>query len=97
LEDSPKKEQPVITNDVYFSPLVGSQEVTFHDFQDPLGSLVQASVKMNVILLLSISLGFIFHYEFPVYTSFCPLTEEVSRISVSGHLLAWIYWKYRII
>jgi hypothetical protein len=97
LEDSPKKQQLVITNDVYLSPLGDSEEVTFHDFQNPLGSLVHALVKVNVLFLLNISLGFGFHYELHVYTSLCLLTEEVRRILVNDHLLFWLHWEFHTI
>ena len=47
LEKNPKREQPFITNDVHVSPLADPQEVMFHDFHNPLESLLEALEKVE--------------------------------------------------
>jgi hypothetical protein len=67
------------------------QEVTFHVFHDPLDNMLKVSGKGEFLLFTNIGFGIKFHFGLPAFISFCLFKEDLSRISVSGHLLAWIY------
>jgi len=73
------------------------QEVTCHFFYDPLGNLLKVLGKEEFVLFTSTSFGIKFHFGWPTFISLCIFKEDLSKISVSGHLHAWIYWKYHII
>lgn len=78
-------------NNAYSSPFIDSQKIMLHNFQDPLDNILQALEKMNFVLFIRINLGFIFHCELPTYTSFYLLEVSESKISVSNHLLDYLY------
>jgi hypothetical protein len=73
------------------------QEVTCHFFHDSLDNLLEVSGKGKFPLFTNTGCGIKFHFGLPTYISFCLFKEDLGIILVSGHLLAWIYWKYRII
>jgi hypothetical protein len=80
-----------------FSFHPSQQEVTFHVFHDPLDNLLKVLGKEEFLLFTRTSFGSKFHFGLPTFIRFCLLKEDLRRILVSGHLLAWIYWKYCII
>jgi hypothetical protein len=73
------------------------QEVTFHVFHDPLDNLLNVSGKGEFLLFTNTGCGIKFHFGLPTFISFYMFKKYLGRILVSVHLLAWIYWKYRII
>lgn len=70
------------------------QEVNFHD---PLDNLLKVSGKGEFLSFTSTSFGIKFHFGLSAFISLCLFKKDLSRISVSGHLLAWLYWKYCLI
>jgi hypothetical protein len=66
------------------------QEVTCHGFHDPLDNMLKVLGKGEFLLFTSTGCGIKFHFGLPTFISFCLFKEYLGKISVIGHLLAWI-------
>ena len=94
-KDQPnEEEQSSIISKIISLICVDQQEVMFHDFQDPLGSLLQASENVEFILFTKTGFGIRFHFEFPfTQSSFMPGGSEYKHQS-GIHLLDWLHWTF---
>jgi hypothetical protein len=91
-KDQPnEEEQSAIIFESISLLFVDQQEVMFHDFQDPLGSLLQASEKVEFVLFTNTGFGLRFHFELPFTQSFFMLVELNTSISqVVIYLIGYI-------
>ena len=70
-ENYPLDHQDMLLFSIFKDPiadlLISSKEENFHDYQEPLVSLFQSSVKVEFLSFISSSYGFNFYSELLIY------------------------------
>jgi len=90
------QEQLTLMNEVCLYVFVHQEKVIFHDFQDPVASLLQSSVKVEFVSFISSGFGFNFCFQLPSFTFVCLLKKIVKIGQSSSQLLDWLHWHFSI-